>query len=53
MGYFPNLKKPTTFNEKLQWLKLNDRNDLYTKLTDKYAVDQFSDAFIPKSWSVK
>lgn len=41
MGYFLNLKKPTTFNEKLQWLKLNDRNDLYTKLADKYAVREY------------
>lgn len=41
MGYFPNLKHPTTFNEKLQWLKLNDRNDLYTKLADKYSVREY------------
>lgn len=33
-----NLENPTTFNEKLQWLKLHDRNPLYTKLVDKYAV---------------
>lgn len=30
-----NLKDPKTFNEKLQWLKLHDRNPLYTKLVDK------------------
>lgn len=34
----PNLKKPKTFNEKLQWLKLYDRNPYYTKLVDKYEV---------------
>ena len=33
-----NLKKPKTFNEKLQWLKLYDRNPAYTKLVDKYEV---------------
>ncbi|RBP42239.1 ATP-grasp fold amidoligase family protein [Garciella nitratireducens] len=33
-----NLKKAQTFNEKLQWLKLYDRNPLYTKLVDKYEV---------------
>lgn len=33
-----NLDNPTTYNEKLQWLKLNDRNPLYTELVDKYAV---------------
>lgn len=38
MGRWPNLKNPKTFNEKLQWLKLHDRNPLYTKLVDKYEV---------------
>lgn len=33
-----NLDNPKTFNEKLQWLKLYDRNPLYTKLVDKYLV---------------
>ena len=33
-----NLKNPKTYNEKLQWLKLYDRNPLYTKLVDKYEV---------------
>lgn len=36
-----NLKHPKTFNEKLQWLKLYDRNPLYTTLVDKYAVKQW------------
>ncbi|MBO6125093.1 MAG: glycosyl transferase [Bacteroidaceae bacterium] len=35
-----NLKNPTTFNEKLQWLKLHDRQPLYSQLVDKYAVKQ-------------
>ena len=35
-GHFPNLIHPKTFNEKLQWLKIHDRNPLYTKLVDKY-----------------
>jgi hypothetical protein len=33
-----DLKNPKTFNEKLQWLKLNDRKPDYTMLVDKYAV---------------
>lgn len=33
-----NLENPQTFNEKLQWLKLYDRNPLYTNLVDKYQV---------------
>ena len=35
-GYSLNLNNPKTFNEKLQWLKLYDRQDLYTILVDKY-----------------
>lgn len=38
MGYPLDLKEPKTFSEKLQWLKLYDRNPLYTTLVDKYAV---------------
>lgn len=38
---FANLKNPQTFNEKLNWLKLHDRNPLYTTLVDKYAVKQY------------
>lgn len=38
MGERLDLENPRTFNEKMQWLKLHDRNPLYTKLVDKYAV---------------
>lgn len=33
-----NLKNPKGFNEKLNWLKLNDIHSEYTKLVDKYEV---------------
>lgn len=33
-----NLENPKTFNEKLQWLKLNDRRPEYTMMVDKYLV---------------
>ncbi len=36
-----DLEHPATFNEKLQWLKLYDRKDLYTRLVDKYAVKTY------------
>ena len=36
-----NLSNPQTFNEKIQWLKLYDRNPLYTKLVDKYEVRKY------------
>ena len=43
-----NLVNPVTFNEKLQWLKLNDHNPLYTTLVDKYAVkDWVSKTYSP------
>lgn len=36
-----NLDSPITFNEKIQWLKLYDRNPDYTKLVDKFKVREF------------
>lgn len=33
-----NLAMPVTFNEKIQWIKLYDRNPLYTQFADKYRV---------------
>ena len=41
MGYKLNLKNPKTFNEKLQWLKLYDRNPEYIKMVDKYEVREY------------
>lgn len=41
MGKPLNLKNPKTYNEKVQWLKLYDRNPKYTKLVDKYEVRRY------------
>lgn len=41
IGKWPNLKKPTTYNEKLQWLKLYNRKPEYINLVDKYKVRQY------------
>lgn len=41
MGYWMDWKHPKTFNEKLQWLKIHNRNPLYTKLVDKYEVRKY------------
>lgn len=38
LGYNLDLDNPLTFNEKIQWLKLNDRTPLHVICTDKYAV---------------
>lgn len=37
----PNLKKPQTFNEKLQWLKLYDRRPEYSIMVDKYLAKEY------------
>ncbi len=41
MGKKLNLKNPQAYNEKLQWLKLYDRNPKYVKLVDKFEVKEF------------
>lgn len=38
---FANLRKPQTYNEKLNWLKLHDRNPLYMTLVDKCEVKEY------------
>lgn len=38
MGYSLNLVNPKTLSEKIQWLKLHDRNPEYTYLVDKFEV---------------
>lgn len=40
-GKYPDLTNPKTLNEKIQWLKLHDRKDIYTTLADKYAVREW------------
>ena len=41
IGYKLNLKHPKTFNEKLQWLKLYQRDPIMTKMVDKYEAKQY------------
>jgi len=40
-GYWPNLRNPRTFNEKIQWLKLQYRDNLVTTCADKYRVREY------------
>lgn len=40
MRKFPNIDNPTTYNEKLIWLKLHDKHDEYTQLVDKYEAKE-------------
>ena len=49
---FPNLKNPKTYSEKLQWLKLYDRNEKYPHLVDKYEVKQYIAETIGKEYVI-
>jgi hypothetical protein len=40
-GYPANLDHPETWSEKIQWIKLYDRNPLYTLCSDKYRVRDY------------
>ena len=40
-GVYPDLKNPKTLNEKIVWLKLNDRTPLHTTCADKYEVRSY------------
>lgn len=40
-GKKPNLDRPKTYNEKLQWLKLNAADPSHAALVDKYLVKEF------------
>lgn len=41
LGKKADLTNPKLFTEKIQWLKLNDRKDLYTQCADKYLVRNY------------
>lgn len=41
LGYKLNLNNPQTFSEKIQWIKLNDHNPLYTFCADKVLVRKY------------
>ncbi len=41
MNYPLNLDNPRRYNEKLQWMKLYDRRDVYTKMVDKYEAKEY------------
>ena len=47
-----DLNNPKTFNEKLQWLKLYDRNDDYSLLVDKYQVKEYVGNILGKDYII-
>lgn len=47
-----NLTNPKTYNEKLQWIKLYDRKDLYTTMVDKYEVKKYVSNIIGEEYII-
>lgn len=47
-----NLRNPKTFCEKIQWLKLYDRQPEYTILVDKYSVKQYVSSIIGEEFII-
>lgn len=52
MGIFPNLRTPTLFTEKIQWLKLYNRKDEYTTMVDKYEVKHYVSSIIGEKYII-
>ena len=48
-----DLNNPKTFNEKIQWLKINDKKDIYTKMVDKYEVKKYVADIIGRKYIIK
>lgn len=53
MHRYLRLNHPVTFNEKLQWLKINNRDPLYTELVDKLSVKQVVSKIIGEEYIIK
>ncbi len=47
-----NLEDPVTFNEKLQWLKLYDRNPLYPQMVDKITAKEYVASIIGEEYII-
>ena len=52
VGYFPNLKNPKSFNEKINWLKLNYYNPLEDICIDKYTMKEYIKAKLGKGYII-
>ena len=49
---FINFKNPQSFNEKLQWLKLYDRNPMYTTIVDKLKMKDWVQSMVGCGYTV-
>ena len=52
MDYPLDLRNPRSFNEKLNWLKLNDRRPEYSMMVDKYLVKDYVAGIIGKEYII-
>ena len=52
VGYFPNLKNPRTFNEKINWLKLNYHNPIEDVCIDKYTFKEYIKAKLGEEYVI-
>lgn len=52
-GYKLNLSNPRTYNEKLQWLKINYRKPEMTQMVDKFAAKNFARKIIGDEYIVE
>jgi hypothetical protein len=52
MGERLDIKNPQTYNAKLQWMKLYDRNPLYISLVDKYEVRKYVESAIGSKYLI-
>lgn len=52
MGKVLDLENPVTFNEKLQWLKLYDRNPVYSSMVDKYEAKKYVSKIIGEEYII-
>lgn len=52
VGYWPNIDNPVTYNEKLQWLKLNDRHAEYTMMVDKIEAKEYVAGLVGKEFLI-
>lgn len=53
IGRCLSLKNPTSYNEKLQWIKLNDRKCIYTKMVDKFEAKKMAADIIGSEHIIK
>lgn len=52
LGKQLNLKNPINYTEKLQWIKINDRKDIYTIMADKFEMKNYVSNLIGEEFVV-